>query len=256
MELQLIDTLTESQLYRSNAMGKNLKSDSIADLLFLNSLSLTLMIQDKAQYNAAKQYAKKTTSYGNYLLFRNTATDLYTLAHHVKYPNTKSLKLADNKKGKDYLNSLRFDDKKHWQMMQRISRGDRDSIKVLSPYLMRLETQLNVPSRLRSLRRDITNWSQSSQSKREKTVAKLADEMRRTGKTGELLRSIQTMNTYKQFAEPEKSGVLKKAGNTVAGGLAGAALGNKIGTNLGKDPDKYKKAGAGIGALAGYWAGK
>lgn len=256
MELQLLDTLTESQLYRSNAMGKNLKSDSVAQLLFLNTLALTLMIQDRAQYNYAKNYAKKTTNYGNYLMFRNAATDLYTLAHHVKYPNSKSLKLQDNKKGEDYLDALRFDDKTHWKMIQRIARGNGNLIRTLNPYLIRLENQLKIPTRLRSLRREVTDWGSMSQSKREKTVAKLYDELRRTGKTGELMRTIATMNSYKQFADPEKSGVLKRAGIAGAGAVAGAALGSKIGTTLGKDPDKYKKVGAGIGAVAGYWAGK
>ena len=256
MELELIDTLTESQLYRASGMGKSFKSDSVAQLLFLNTLALTLMAQDKAQFNYAKQYAKKTTSYSNYLMFRNAATDLYTLAHHVKYPNSKSLKLQDNKKGEDYLNGLRFDDKTHWKMMQRIARGDRNLINTLKPYLMRLENQLRVPSRLRSLRREVTDWSTLSQSKREKTVGKLYDELRRTGKTGELMRSIGTMNSYRQFDDPEKSGVLKRAAITGAGAVAGAALGKKVADKFQKDPDKYKKAGAGIGALAGYWSGK
>ena len=256
MELELIDTLTESQLYRSNAMGKSFKSDSVSQLLFLNTLALTLMIQDRAQYNYAKEYAKKTTNYGSYLLFRNVATDLYTLAHHVRFPQSKSLKLQDNKKGEDYLDALRFDDKMHYKMMQRIARGDRNLINTLKPYLMRLENQLKVPSRLRSLRREVTDWSTLSQSQREKTVGKLYDEMRRTGKTGELMRGVGSMNSYKQFDDPEKSGVLKRAAITGAGAVAGAALGKKVADKFKKDPDKYKKAGAGIGALAGYWSGK
>ena len=154
MDLQLLDTLTESQLYRSNAMGKALKSDSVAQLLFLNTLALTLMIQDRAQSKFAKQYASKTTSYGNYLMFRNAATDLYTLAHHVKYPDSKSLKLQDNKKGKDYLDTLKFDDKTHWKMMQRIARDDRNLINILKPYLMRLETQLRVHQTQKPSQRD------------------------------------------------------------------------------------------------------
>ena len=256
MELELVDTLTESYLYRSNSMGKSFKSDSVAQLLFLNTLALTLMMQDKTQYNYAKQYAKKTTGYGNYLLFRNAGTDLYTLAHHVRFPHSKSLKLQDNKKGEDYLSALRFDDKTHFKMIRRIGGGERNLINTLKPYLMRLETQLKVPSRLRTLRREITDWSTLSQSQREKAVGRLYSEMRRIGKTGELMRSVGTMNSYRQFDDPEKSGVLKRAATTAAGAYAGAALGKKIATKLDKDPDKYKKAGAGIGALAGYWAGK
>jgi len=256
MELELVDTLTESQLYRSSGMGKSFKGESVAELLYLNTLALVLMSQDRAQQRYAKEYAKRTAQYGSYLLFRNVATDLYTLAHHVKYPNTKKLKLQDNKKGEDYLRKLRFDDKRHFQMMQRIGRADRDLIQQFAPYLIRLEAQLRVPSRLRSLRREITDWNKLSQSKRVRTVSKLYDEMRRTGKTGELMRSVGTMNSYKQFDEPEKPGALKRAAIAGAGAVAGAALGKKIATATDKDPNKYKKAGAGIGALAGYWAGK
>ena len=57
MELLLVDSLTESLLYRSNNMGNSLKSDTVAELLYLNTLALALMIQDRAQYNTAKQYA-------------------------------------------------------------------------------------------------------------------------------------------------------------------------------------------------------
>jgi hypothetical protein len=256
MDLQLLDTLTESQLYRSNSMGKTLKSDSVSELLYLNTLALLLMIQDKAQHSFAKSYAKNTGRYGSYLMFRNAATDLYTLAHHVKYPNSKSLKLQDNKKGEDYLDGLRFDDKMHHKMIQRIGRADRDLTQQFAPYLPRLETQLRVPSRLKSLRRNITDWNRLSQTKRVQTVSSLYDEMRRTGKTGELMRSIGTMNSYKQFGEPEKPGTLKRAAITGAGALAGAAIGNKVANSTNKDSNKYKKAGAGIGALAGYWAGK
>lgn len=256
MELELVDTLTESQLYRSNGMGKAFKSDSVGHLLYLNTLALVLMVQDKAQHNLAKQYAKKTTQYGNYLLFRNVATDLYTLAHHVRYPNTKKLKLQDNKKGEDYLNSLRFDARTHLDMMRKLSRGDRNLVEKFTPYLMRLERQLRVPDRLKTLRRDITQWSSLSQSKRERTVSKLYTEMRRIGKTGELLRPLGSMTAYKVFDEPEKPGVLKRAAITGAGAVAGAALGKKVADKFGKDPDKYKKVGAGVGALAGYWSGK
>ena len=256
MDLQILNTLTESQLYRSNGMGKNLKSDTVSELLYLNTLALSLMIQDRAQHNTAKQYAKKTTNYGNYLLFRNSATDLYTLAHQVRYPNTKSLSLSDKQKGVDYLESLNFADKAHFIVLQRISQGDRNILQTLSAYLVRLERQLAVPARLRSLRREVLNWKDSSQNNRERTVAKIADEMRRKGKTGDLLRSLQNMSKYKQFDNPEKSGVLKRAAIAGAGAVAGASLGRKIATKMDKDPDKYSKAGAGIGALAGYWAGK
>ena len=73
-------------------MGKSFKSESVAELLYLNTLALVLMSQDRSQQKYAKEYAKNTTRYGSYLMFRNAATDLYTLAHHVKYPNSKSLK--------------------------------------------------------------------------------------------------------------------------------------------------------------------
>ena len=70
------------------------------------------------------------------------------------------------------------------------------------------------------------------------------------------MRSVGTMNSYRQFNDPEKPGILKRAAIAGAGAYTGAALGQKIATKLDKDPDKYKKVGAGIGALAGYWAGK
>ena len=52
----------------------------------------------------------------------------------------------------------------------------------------------------------------------------------------------------------KKPSTTRRVAGAAAGAVAGRYLGKKIANKLDKDVDKYKNAGTGIGAIAGYWA--
>ena len=66
------------------------------------------------------------------------------------------------------------------------------------------------------------------------------------------------MLKYRDFRVSDETEELPSLGTKLAGAAVGAAagraIGSKVATSLGKDEDKYKRAGTGIGAIAGYWA--
>ena len=63
---------------------------------------------------------------------------------------------------------------------------------------------------------------------------------------------------YRDYRVSDETTDVPGLGTKIAGAAVGAAagrvIGSKVATSLGKDEDKYKKVGTGIGAIAGYWA--
>jgi hypothetical protein len=92
MELEFIDQeISESRLYRSSGNMGQLTGRDVADLLYLNTIALYLMVQDDVQHNYASNYAKQTTQYGGYTTFRTSATDLYLLAYMINQPKSDKI---------------------------------------------------------------------------------------------------------------------------------------------------------------------
>ena len=69
---------------------------------------------------------------------------------------------------------------------------------------------------------------------------------------------LSTMTKYKSYRMSDrykdKPSTTRRVASTVAGAVAGRYVGKKVAQRYGKDSDKYKKVGTGIGAIAGYWA--
>ena len=142
MELQLINqSISESKLYRSTNGFKSLSGRDIADLFYLQTLSLIMMYQDNKQQDYALVYARKTAQYGPYAVYRTAATDLYMLGFAINNAGYTSLKF----KGKDekFLNSLQFQNRKHYAFMQRIARQGLSKSDITTT-LFRFESQLQI----------------------------------------------------------------------------------------------------------------
>jgi len=90
-------------------------------------------------------------------------------------------------------------------------------------------------------------------------ITKMVQEIRRIAKGSELMSPLNTMVKYRghitksDYKEPRTS-FTKRAVGTAAGAVAGRYIGKKVAQKTGGNVDKYKKAGTGIGAIAGYWA--
>ena len=260
LNFKLIDKeISEARLYRTSSAFGQLTGESIAELLYLNTLVTYLMYKDDKQHEFAKAYARQTTQYGKYTLFRSHATDLYLLAYMVSEPKTKSVKLKNFLNSQSYLNSLKFDKKTHWSFLQRLSKGNiSDSI--ASPYMFRLESQLKIKKSIyKQWRRLIMDWEKLKYIQRQTVTARITQEFRRLGRGSELMAPLGTMLKYKKyhvskFKAQQKPSLAKRVAGTAAGAVAGRYAGKKIAKRFGKDIDKYKKAGTGLGAIAGYWA--
>ena len=108
MELDFLDNeITEGRLFRTSRNYQKLTGRDVADLFYLTSLAIYIMEKDSKQTNFAKAYAKRTTQYGPYALFRTHATDLYLLGYVVDNPNNENIKLKNHIPSVGYLNSVK-----------------------------------------------------------------------------------------------------------------------------------------------------
>lgn len=259
MELQLIDKeISEARLFRTSRNFANLTGRQVADLLYLTSLSVWMMAKDDKQESFAREYAKQSIQYGPYALFRTHATDLFLLAYQVSNPDNKNVSLKNSMESKRFLQSLKFNNRQHWMMIGKLARSNERNSEMFT-YFMRLESQLKISNpRFKQWRRLITDWSNLKYIQRQMVVAAVIQEYRRYAKGSEMVSPLSTMTKYKKFSisdkYSDKPSTTKRVAGTVAGAVAGRYAGKKIAQATGKNVDKYKKYGTGLGAIAGYWA--
>jgi hypothetical protein len=259
MDLKLVDNeISEARLYRTTRNFEIYNGREIADLLYLTSLATFMMAKDEKQEAFARSYAKQTAQYGKYNFFRSHATDLYLLAYQVSDPDNRNIKLKSSIESKRFLKSCKFNDRHHWNFFTKLGQG-RENSNDSVVYFMRLEKQLKISNaKYKQFRRFVTDWKNLKYRSKQLVVTQMIQEFRRIGRGSEMISPLSTMTRYKSYRMSDKykkqPSTAKRVAGAAAGAVAGRYAGKKIAQKLGKDVDKYKKAGTGIGAIAGYWA--
>ena len=94
--LLIDEELSESRLFRFTANFQRLTGRDVADLLYLETLAIYMFALDEKQQDYGTAYARKTTQYGPYAVYRTSATDIYMLGFAINQPDYSSLKLASS----------------------------------------------------------------------------------------------------------------------------------------------------------------
>ena len=147
-QYKFLHELNESRLYRATNGFKAYNQDDVTEILFAFALIINVFAQDQSTVKFAKNYARKSTTYGKFLNNRVTSTDLYQMAYFV---NKKYDDLPNGKTKK----KIKFDERRLWSWLQQISKGKKPN----STYLLRLQYQLGIKSSgLMSVRRLVSDW--------------------------------------------------------------------------------------------------
>jgi len=197
MELKLINQeLCESRLYRTTNSLSRLNGRNIADLLYLNTLAVYLMLQDDKQHDYATEYAKKTVQYGSYNNFKTVATDLYMLCYVIQNVDNTIIKLNDHVHSIKFIRSLQFDSHRHY-MFTRIMAREEDTRGIANSFFLRLESQLNIKeSNYKQYRRDIAVWGDLEYSIKQRVLKMIVQDIRKIAMIGELLVPLGAMLKY------------------------------------------------------------
>ena len=154
------------------------------------------------------------------------------------------------------LNNLSFNNRQHYMFMNKIARYT-PSRSDASSYLIRLEAQLKISQSkhgalFKQFRRLILDWADLKYSQKQYVIAKLMQIIRLKGKGTEIFPQLNAMKTSRAYdnVKPQKpTSKLARAAATVGGAYAGSKILPKV--TKGK---VSSRTGAGIGAIAGYWA--
>jgi len=262
MDLLLINQeLCEARLFRASRGFNSLTAKEIANLLYLDTMLIYMLAQDDDTAEQARDYAKRTFQYGTYSLFRTHATDLYMLAYQVLHPTNDHAKIKDPVDGKRFLENLPFNKLMHHQFLRKIAQSNDTRAEAVS-YLYRLEKQMSVTdNRYRAWRRMIPNWKTLKYSSKQRIIAQIIQELRRTGSGAgqytELMRTLKPMLKKSKFTNRDRDPVPAQPslGKKLAGAAAGAVAGRYAADKINKADNKTaKNVGTGIGAIAGFWA--
>jgi hypothetical protein len=247
------NSISQSRLYRATQGFSTLTGEAVSELLFAHTLALVVALQDWSTAAAATRYALHTGRNQNFTLFRTTSTDLYALAYMVDNPGSNRNNLRNRSVSTAHLRSLTFDGQYYAKMLFRLGNSNV-GVNELTTFLYRLQIQLNISGELVAARRAVTNWHQETDGARRIALTRIRRAMlQRAGTPNQdLLLMVNKMLRNDRFryrslrVRPSMPGRLAAP---VAGAAAGAAAAGAV-------DDKYQAAGAGLGAIAGYWASR
>jgi hypothetical protein len=210
-DLQLINTLCESRVFRTQqSIGKYRDQDK-KELFYAVLLSTLALSQDTKTNRWAEQYASSAAAFGNFDYFRTSGTDLYILTYILQQ-------------------DLGAISKAQAQVLVRVyrslGRGNFDR-SLIEQTLLRMERALNIGNaQLRNARRTIVNWVKSTPAERKQAVTRLHRFIRTKAKLAEVLPYLLVL-TKDDKGHFGKMTPLKKAAAIAAAGLAGLAIGYK-----------------------------
>ena len=214
-DLQLINTLCESRLFRTKEALGNYSSSDKANLFYSILLSTIALAQDPKTAGWARGYASEASAFGNFDYFRISGNDLYVLSYSLQ-------------------NELMVIAKPQAQNLIRLYRslgsGNLDR-GFLEATLLRLERMLNISnSQIRNARRTIVDWSNAPLTEQKTALVQLHRYVRAKAKLAEVLPYllVATKGEKGHFGQMTP---LKKAAALAGAGLAGLALGLRYDPN-------------------------
>ena len=94
-QYKLINTLSESRLFRTKKMAGDVNIDDAAELVFVHFLILNIFNKDYDFAPLANDIAKRTMVYRNFDYFRTNGTDMYMAFNRLM---GKDNDIGDNEK--------------------------------------------------------------------------------------------------------------------------------------------------------------
>jgi len=218
-ELQLINTLCESRIFRSKQDLRKYSDKQKRDLYYAVLLATIALALDTKTTHWARQYASSAAAFSNFDFFRVSANDLYVLTYILQ----------------NELNAINRQQKQGILRLYRgLGKGNIDK-SFVQQTLLRMERTLHInDGKLRNVRRVLTNWGDNSPVAKKAALTQLHRFIRSHAKLAEVLPYLTALmkGAKGKFG---KESPLKKIAAVAGAGLAGLALGLRY------DPNKRWK---------------
>lgn len=179
--------LNESRMFRSKDRVAGTSNRAMADLAFLNMLTLYMLYNtyDFAPY--AKAYANRTMTFGNFNQFRSSGTDLYVALSSLKNGTSTA-------REKDQMQQARINlpEAKIKQYLTQMRQGR--SIVAPQSLFLQLERGLDIQnSNYRSVRRLIQDWPRLNTMQKQLVVTRLLQYYRTNALRSEMYPLVRDM---------------------------------------------------------------
>jgi hypothetical protein len=253
-KLQLVNSLSESRLFRSKKMANDVNINDAADLVFCHFLVLNIFNKDYDFAPLASDVASRTMVFRNFDYFRTNGTDMYMALNRLMG--------KDNDIGDDERDSI---------ATQRLTLVKADILRFLlhysnnrsdtsfeQRYLLRYQKNLNVQDgMLKSVRRLVGDWDNLSQNQRALVVTRLVQWFRRKARLAEIFPALQKLQKRGNYTVDDSDDDKKKlwdkpivkAAAFIGAWQAGKAAGKRLGRTTyttkreygNKYADRYQK---------------
>jgi hypothetical protein len=237
-ELQIVNTLCESRLFRSKQIASEINVDDAAELVFVYLILLNVYNKEYEYAPFASDYAQRTLNFGNFNTFRTSGTDLYVALNRVLGTDQQ----YDDPKDKVAHSRIHVSVPILKQFLAHISYNKSDPT-FESGVLMRMQRELNIQdSMLRSIRRLAANWDDLSTHEKSLVTTRLRQYLGMRARQSELLPFLNHMRNDQALvvddSTDEKKSVwsnpIVKVGATAVAGIAAIYAAKRIGRALGK----------------------
>jgi len=236
-DLQLINQLSESKMFRTPKIVNTVKVDDAAELAFMHLLILTVFNHSYDFAPLASEYAKRTIAYGNFNRFRTNGTDLYIMFNRLTGEDQE----YDNEKDKIAIQRIRLNYPRMKRFLTSIARNETSS--TIDRELYRFEKDLNIQdSMLKSIRRLVGDWEGLSHSQKSVLVTRMKQFMTQRAQLSDLTQPILKFQKNEKLAVDDTKDRKKRVWNhpivhaalAIAGPIAAYKVGSAIGKKMGK----------------------
>jgi hypothetical protein len=233
-KLQLVNTLSESRLFRTKKMANDVNIDDASDLVFVHFLVLNIFNKDYDFAPLASDVASRTMVYRNFDYFRTNGTDMYMALNRLM---GKDNDIGDDEKDEIAKERLSLHKADILRFLLHYSNNRSDS-SFEQRYLLRYQRNLNVQDgMLKSVRRLVGDWDNLSQNQRALVVTRLVQWFRRKARLAEIFPALLKLQKRGNYAVDDKKDDKKKmwdkpivqVGAVIAAHQAGKAIGKRLG---------------------------
>ena len=236
MEIEFINTLCESRMFRTKNVADTLDVDDAADLAFMSLMIIAVFNKSYDFAPLASEYADRTIAYSNFDRFRMSGTDLYISLNRLLGKDQDYL--TDN--DQIAIKRVNIDSNRIKRFLKAIAKNDSSS--TIYRELYRFEKDLNIQdSMLKSIRRLVSDWDGLSHSQRSVVVTRMKQFMMLRAKRADLTAPLLKFHKMGNYEVNDEGDTKKKVwdkpivkaavaiGGTIAAYKAGSAIGKKLG---------------------------
>ena len=237
MIFDFIQTISESKLIPNRKNLHDFDYEKLAELAFINILSLRILLEEDELATFAQQYCRKTAQWGNFKTWRSDSTDIYVTLYGLISDEAK------NDKKYHYPRIFMPIDALLMYRWLRAGADQRHDKSLTHRLFVQLDTMFRIKdSSMRAIRRLVMDWDTITTEQRKLALTRLLQFMRTRAAKGELLPKLNRVAVLKNLEiqnvdNPEtgekrevKENLLLTLETASAGATGAASVATAVGT--------------------------